>query len=125
MIKYSCILLGIIFIVGCKSTGVVPLGQNSYYVGKKDGSPGLGVSLENKAAVYKEARQFCAEQNLEIKVLKETVTPAAPAKLGSTELEFSCIPLGTLATPTEQNLTESLKSGKYNIKNNIRIKMDV
>lgn len=102
MIKYSCILLGIIFLVGCKSTGVVPIGQNSYYVGKKDGSPGLGVSLENKAAVYKEASQFCAEQNLEIKILKETVTPAAPAKLGSTELEFSCIPLGTLATPTEQ-----------------------
>jgi len=101
-INYLYLLIGIIFLASCKSTGVVPLGQNSYYLGKKDGSLGIGVSLENKAAVYNEARQFCAKLNLEIKVLKEIVTPAAPARLGSTELEFSCIPLGTLATPTEK-----------------------
>ncbi|WP_128080763.1 hypothetical protein [Salinivibrio costicola] len=96
----SC--FGIIFLLAaCKSTGVVPLGQNSYYVGKKDGSPGLGVSLENKAAVYSEARQFCEAKELEIKILKETVTPARPAQLGSTELEFSCVAKGSLETPTE------------------------
>jgi len=87
---------------GCKSTGVVELGQDSYYIGKKDGSPGLGISLSNKAAVLKEARTYCANKNLEMKVLKETVTAAAPARLGSTELEFSCIPVGSLATPIEE-----------------------
>jgi hypothetical protein len=81
---------------------VVELGQDSYYIGKKDGSPGLGVSLSNKAAVLKEARAYCASKNLEMKVLKETVTPAAPARLGSTELEFSCVPVGSLVTPNEE-----------------------
>jgi hypothetical protein len=47
-----------IFISGCQSTGVVPTGQDSYYIGKKDGSPGLGVSLGNKAAVYREADKY-------------------------------------------------------------------
>ncbi len=88
--------------MACKSTGVVPLGQDTYYVGKKDGTPGLGVSLENKTAVYSEARQFCEDKGLEIKLLKETVTPAMPAKLSSTELEFSCVPIGSLETPTEE-----------------------
>jgi len=87
--------------VGCKSTGVIELGQNSYYVGKKDGSPGLGVSLSNKAEVYQEANIFCSGKDLEMKVLNETVTPAAPARLGSTELEFACIEKGSLETPTE------------------------
>lgn len=99
--QVSCI--GIIFLLAaCKSTGVVPLGQDTFYVGKKDGSPGLGVSLSNKAAVYSEARQFCESKKLEIKILKETVTPARPAQLGSTELEFSCVPEGSLDTPTEE-----------------------
>jgi hypothetical protein len=96
------IILFFFIITGCKSTGVVELGQDSYYIGKKDGSPGLGVSLSNKAAVLKEARAYCASKNLEMKVLKETVTPAAPARLGSTELEFSCVPVGSLVTPTEE-----------------------
>lgn len=85
----------------CASTGVIPLGQNTYYLGKKDGSPGLGVSLENKAAVYREAGEFCASKSLEIKVIKETVKAAVPARLGSTEIEFSCVPIGSIDTPTE------------------------
>ena len=85
--------------LGCQSTGVIPMGQDSYYIGKKDGSPGLGVSLSNKAEVYKEAHAFCAEKGLEVKVLRETVTPSAPARLGSTELHFKCVPPGGTAQP--------------------------
>ncbi|HQG31168.1 MAG TPA: hypothetical protein PLA83_04505 [Deltaproteobacteria bacterium] len=90
-------------IVGCQSTGVVPMDQDSYYIGKKDGSPGLGVSLSNKAEVYKEANAFCAKKGLEVKVLRETVTPSAPARLGSTELCFKCVPLGGTAQPLEKD----------------------
>lgn len=88
-------------VCSCASTGVIPLGQNTYYLGKKDGSPGLGVSLENKAAVYREAGEFCASKSLEMKVIKETIKAAVPARLGSTEIEFSCVPVGSIDTPTE------------------------
>ena len=49
--------IGFIFsiLVGCASTVVIPLDQDSYMIGNKDGSPGLGVSLSNKAEVYAEA----------------------------------------------------------------------
>jgi hypothetical protein len=58
-------LIGLILIVviaGCKSTGVIPLSQDSYMIGKKDGSPGVGISLYNKAEVYREANEFCSSK---------------------------------------------------------------
>ncbi|MCL1126373.1 hypothetical protein [Shewanella surugensis] len=74
------------------------MSQDSFYIGKKDGSPGLGVSLSNKAEVFREANAFCEQKGLEVKILRETVTPAAPARLGSTELEFKCVQIGGAAT---------------------------
>jgi hypothetical protein len=88
------ILAVIVCLSGCKSTGVVPLGQDTYFIGKKDGSPGIGISLSNKAAVYKEANEFCNSKGLELLVVKEKVISAVPARLGSTELNFRCVSTG-------------------------------
>ena len=86
-------------LAACSSTGVIPMSQDSYYIGKKDGTPGLGVSLSNKAEVYQEAYAFCSKKGLEVFTLRETVTPAAPGRLGSTELHFKCVPSGGTAQP--------------------------
>lgn len=75
------------------------MSQDSYFIGKKDGAPGIGVSLSNKAEVYQEATEFCNKKGLEVLTLRETVTPAAPARLGSTELHFKCIQSGGTAQP--------------------------
>ncbi|MDW7646461.1 MAG: hypothetical protein SCI25_15660 [Desulfuromonadales bacterium] len=93
------VLFSVMFLASCASTGVIPMSQDSYYIGKKDGSPGLGVSLSNKAQVYKEAHAFCNEKGLELFVLRETVTPSAPARFGSTELHFKCVASGGTAGP--------------------------
>jgi len=93
-------LIGITcLIVGCTSTGVIPMDKDSYLIGKKDGTPGLGVSIANKAEVYKEANDFCSAKGLEVETLNVTTTPARPAQLGSTELQFRCIPRGSSAKP--------------------------
>lgn len=55
-----------VMFTGCQSTGVIPMDQDSYMIGKKDGTPGLGVSLSNKAAVYREANTFCQAKGLEV-----------------------------------------------------------
>lgn len=86
-------------LAGCQSTGVIPMSQDSYYIGKKDGSPGLGVSFSNKAEVYKEAYAFCGKTGLEVFTLRETITPSAPGRLGSTELHFKCVAPGGTAQP--------------------------
>lgn len=84
---------------GCTSTGVVQMDRDSYLIGKKDGSPGLGVSLSNKAAVYAEANEFCRSKALEVQTLQVTTTPAALARLGSTELHFKCVMPGEMSQP--------------------------
>lgn len=91
-----------LLIFGCASTGVIPMSQDSYYIGKKDGAPGLGVSFSNKAEVYKEANEFCIKRNLEVMTLTEKVTPARPGQLGSTELVFKCVIKGSSAQPLKR-----------------------
>jgi hypothetical protein len=88
--KYLIIIL-IAFLSACQSTGVISMDHGTYMIGKKDGSPGLGVSLTNKAEVYKEANDFCNKRGLEVKTINVTVKPAKIANLGSTELEFKCV----------------------------------
>ena len=45
---------------------------------------------------YKEANEFCPKKGLEVKTMHVTTTPARPAQLGSTELQFKCVaPDGT------------------------------
>lgn len=73
--------------------------QDSYFIGKKDGTPGIGISLSNKAEVYREANEFCKAKGLEVKTLNVTTKPSMPAQLGSTELQFKCVPPGGVAQP--------------------------
>jgi hypothetical protein len=99
MIKILGTIYLLLIVAGCSSTGVIPMDKDSYFIGKKDGTPGLGVSLTNKADVYKEANDFCSAKGLEVETLNITTIPARPAQLGSTELQFKCISKGSTATP--------------------------
>ena len=97
--KTIIISLATLLLASCSSTGVIPMSQDSYFIGKKDGYPGLGISLSNKAEVYQEANTFCNKKNLEVMTLRENTTPARPGQLGSTELHFKCISPGGTAQP--------------------------
>lgn len=88
----SASLIAAVLLAGCASTGVIPTGQNTYTISKKDGSPGVGVSLGDKVTVYKEAGAFCKSKGLEVKTITFDQTPTYPFHLGVTELEFSCVP---------------------------------
>ena len=79
---------------GCASTGVIPMDQDSYFIGKKDGMPGLGVSYGIKVEVYQEALAFCNAKGKDVKTLETKSIPARPAQLGSTELRFKCVDKG-------------------------------
>ena len=94
--------LATVFFSGCQSTGVIPMDRDSYMIGKKDGTPGLGVSLSNKAEVYREANDFCQAKGLEVQTLEVITTPARPAQLGSTELHFKCVAPGGTAQPLQK-----------------------
>ena len=99
MKKLLSLLLAAGLLAGCSSTGVIPMDRDSYMIGKKDGMPGLGVSLSNKADVYKEANDFCVNKGLQVETLHVTTSSAKPGVLGYTELQFKCIPHGSTAQP--------------------------
>jgi hypothetical protein len=103
LLTYLFTISTVFFISGCQSTGVIPMDQDSYMVGKKDGTPGLGVSLTNKAEVYHEANDFCRAKGLEVLTLQVTTTPARLAQLGSTELHFKCVAPGGNAQSLQKN----------------------
>jgi hypothetical protein len=102
MKQLAYVAFAAVLLSGCQSTGVIPMDQDSYMIGKKDGTPGLGVSLNNKAEVYREANDFCRKKGLEVKTLQVTTTPSAPAQLGSTELQFKCVAPGGTAQPLQK-----------------------
>ena len=111
--KIGIILIVGSLIIGCSSTGVIPMSQDSYFIGKKDGYPGVGISLSNKAEVYQEAYAFCDKKGLEVKTLRETVIPAAPGRVGSTELHFKCIQHGGTAQPLRKDADTVIRVEKY------------
>lgn len=88
--KLYAIIATCIIASGCASTGVIVSDNESYFIGKKDGMPGLGISLSNKAEVYKEANEFCQAKGMTVITIRVEVIPAIPARLGSTELNFKC-----------------------------------
>ena len=96
-IKYYGALLTVLITIifnSCASTGVIPMDQDSYFIGKKDGAPGLGVSYEVKIEVYQEAVAFCNKKGKDVKTLETKTIPAKLAQLGSTELRFKCVEKG-------------------------------
>lgn len=111
--KSIYITFAVLFASGCASTGVIPMSQDSYYIAKKDGSPGMGVSFRNKAEVYQEADVFCKKKGLEVSTLRETVTPAAPGRLGSTELHFKCVQPGGTAQPLQKDPDTLIEVRQY------------
>ena len=95
-------LISVLLLTGCGSTGVIPMDRDSFFIGKKDGSPGLGISLSNKAEVYQEANDFCTAKGKNVFILSESITPAIPARLGSTEIQFRCVDKSLEAKPMER-----------------------
>jgi len=110
---YSSLTMLVVLTAGCQSTGVIPMDQDSYMIGKKDGTPGIGISLANKGEVYREANTFCQTRGLEVKTLRVVTIPSMPAQLGSTELHFKCVPSGGSAQPLVKDADTVIEVRKY------------
>lgn len=84
-------LMPIIVLSGCAaSTGVVPIGSDTYSVSHRDNSPTSSLGAL-KAAAYKDAAAFCATKNRELQVLRSTDIPRSFGQFPETEVQFSCV----------------------------------
>lgn len=78
-------------LAGCASTtGVVPIGQNTFMIAREDNGPAASLGAL-KAATFKEAGAFCAGQAKTMQVSKESDTPRSLGQFPQTTLQFQCI----------------------------------
>jgi hypothetical protein len=84
------ILIVCLALTAC-STGIVPMDEGTYMIGK-DG--GVLVSQEStKAYVYSEANAFCAERSMVVETIKvETRGPIPFVRPAQAQLQFKCVP---------------------------------
>lgn len=90
MMKFHAFVLASL-LAGCaSSTGVVPIGQNTFMIAREDNSPAASLGTL-KAAAVKEAAAFCASQTKVMQVIKENDTPRSLGQFPQTTLQFQCI----------------------------------
>lgn len=77
-------------LVGCAgTTGVVPIGRDTYSVSHRDNGPMASLGAL-KAQAYKEASAFCAAKEQDVEVLKANDVPRSLGQFPETEIVFTC-----------------------------------
>lgn len=89
--KKLLVLLLCLGLYGCASTGVVPMDKDTYMISKRSAQLGWGQPVGAKAAVYREANEFCARQNKKVETVSFEMRPSLPASPGSVCLQFRCV----------------------------------
>jgi hypothetical protein len=80
----------LLVVLGCSSTGVVPMDNGTYMIAKRSAQAGFGPPVAAKAQVYREANAFCARQGKTVETVNLELTDSGFARPGSVTLEFRC-----------------------------------
>lgn len=90
----TVIVLAVLTLTGCSSTGVVSTGSDTYMVAKSGGGPGAS-GAEISADLYREANAFCAKQKKQFAKISVTEQDNKPfVRLANAKLEFRCVTEG-------------------------------
>ena len=79
-----------IIMVGCASTGVVPMDDDLYIIAKRSAQVGFGPPDGIKADVYKEANEFCFKENQQVETIDLQVIDSGFFRPGNVSLTFRC-----------------------------------
>lgn len=79
-------------LVGCASSGVIPIGDGVMMLTKKGAGGVVTPGAEVLADLYKEANTYCGQQNKQIQTVSSTSENAIPfVRFSSAELHFRCV----------------------------------
>lgn len=83
--------LFVLLLAGCaSSTGVVPIGQDTYMVGGK--AKGLGASgYDASADLYREANTYCGQMGKRFEQVNVQSRDGGFARFPNAKLEFRCV----------------------------------
>jgi len=87
------IFMGVFLLVGCASTGVVPIGNDEYMISKTDMGDVWHTGEKVLAKLYIEANAYCAEKNMSLeRIAEESADGKVFVRNASATLRFRCIP---------------------------------
>lgn len=115
------IFAAIVFLTGCVSSGVVPMGQDTFMITKQS-STGFHSASSVKADIYKEGSAYCASQGKEIQPVNDQGVDGVPGRsFANAEIQFRCLSKGDaeLGRPTMKPIAN------IRIENDIREKKDI
>ena len=84
-------ILAALMLSACSSTGIVPVGGNTYMIATKSAQVGFGPPIAAEAHIYRRADAFCAQEQKTVKTLHLQVIDSGLARPGSVSLRFRCV----------------------------------
>jgi hypothetical protein len=88
--RIAYVALAALVLVGCASSGVVPMGSGAYMVTKQSAT-GFHSGASVTADLYREAGDFCAKQQKELQPINVAEKDGVPGyAFASSRLEFRC-----------------------------------
>lgn len=89
--KTTTCLFGILLLAGCASTGVVPMGPDTFMVAKQSAT-GFSSGGEVAADLYREAGTYCAGQGKQMIPVNTLERDGVPGRnFANARLEFRCL----------------------------------
>jgi len=88
--KYIFFIFALL-LVGCVSSGVVPLEKEKFMISKNTVKFGGGISASATADVHKEANEFCIQQGKKMETIDLQLTPGRAGSAGNVTLQFKCV----------------------------------
>lgn len=115
------IFAAIVFLTGCASSGVVPMGQDTFMISKQS-STGFHSAGSVKADIYKEGSEYCAKLGKEFQPVNDQGVDGVPGRsFANAEVQFRCLSKGDaeLSRPTMKPMAN------IRIEHDIREKKDI
>ena len=86
------ILLPLLLVAGCASSGVVPADKGSFMLTKVSAACGYGSPEALKTDLYREAGAHCSTQGKQLETVEFTGTQGIPVvRCASASLNFRCV----------------------------------
>lgn len=91
-IRQAAFAATVILLSGCAtSTGVVPMGQDTHMVSRRDNGPMASLG-DLKAAVLKDAKDYCAAEKKDFQVMNTHDVSRSFGRLPEASIQFRCVP---------------------------------
>ena len=88
----TILLVVLITVTGCASTGIIPTGQDTFMLAKTSPACGFRSADGTKADLYIEANAYCAKQKKQLVTVNFTGRDGIIlVRCASAELEFRCV----------------------------------